>query len=678
MTGGEPDGGREHGARYCSRCGQELAERAAAQRSREVRKRVTVLQPTPGWRLLSIRRDTRARPRWTPARLIGRDPELNLLRAQYKRTVDRRVWRSVKVLGDAGAGRSRLVDAFTRGLGGDPEFDPPPLVLWGRCSSYFDRIRADPIAQILQQAAGIEPDDSASTARGKLHDLAGHNEHLAARVAPVLGLPGSPGQQHETWLALRRVFEMLASRQPLVLVIDDLHAAQASMREAVEALAASPSRVPILMLCTIRSESLDEIGNWGERLLEVDSFKTPLLDPEETRALISDLLAASESDRGDVERIAAQAHGNPRQVKELVASLAETGTLRPAANLEAVLEARLDGLSARENQVIEAAAVVNAWFTITEIGALCPDLTATEILEVLSLLEYKELLTPDVDHERFALRNRYRSVAYRRLTKERRGGLHVHYASLLEIAADGEPQPEIDARIGVHLHGAYRYQQELHLDLTGSKLGLDRRAGEHFAAAGHAYSTQLFPDPSTAELLERASDLLTNDLPTGRQARLDLANLLQEDRPEVALALYDEVLEAADRRRDRVIGQQAKLGRMEGTWFRNFQGDRNEGCSEVEQMLDELTDPLCRAKAWRLLAHAYAASGKAGKAVDAVHTAAGPPSRQATKDSSQKCTNARASCSSGVRLAWMMWSSRSSDTRIELKSRASTTSRRRH
>jgi class 3 adenylate cyclase len=43
MTGGEPDGGREHGSRYCSRCGQELAERAAAQRSREVRKRVTVL-----------------------------------------------------------------------------------------------------------------------------------------------------------------------------------------------------------------------------------------------------------------------------------------------------------------------------------------------------------------------------------------------------------------------------------------------------------------------------------------------------------------------------------------------------------------------------------------------------------------------------------------------------------
>ncbi len=296
--------------------------------------------------------------------------------------------------------------------------------------------------------------------------------------------------------------------------------------------------------------------------------------------------------------------------------------MHPAATLEAVLESRLEGLTAHERLVVDAAAVIGASFTPAEVGALCPTQEPGVILDVLDALEHKELLAVDADLERFVLRPPHREVAYRRLTKQLRSDLHIHFASLLESAAEfDDQQPDIDARIGRHLDMAYQYQKELHRDLTDSTRELARRAGEHYAAAGHIYCMQLFPDPSTAPHLQRATELLSARVPTGRQARLDLANLLQEEQPELALSLYDAVLHVAGAVQDWSVGQQARLGRMEVTWFHNFQGDWKEGCAEVTGLLDELITPLSRAKALRLLAHAYAAIGRADDAIDAIRRA---------------------------------------------------------
>jgi class 3 adenylate cyclase/tetratricopeptide (TPR) repeat protein len=596
-----------------------------------------VKDPLRAWRLLAIRADRLTGSRRAPAQLVGRAPEIGSLRAAYARTVGRRVWRVVKILGDAGVGRSSLVDGFTRELSRDPELNPPPRILWGQCWSYFNGIAADPIAQIVRQAAGIQYDDTTREAGVRLRALAGDDERLAARIAPLLGLPGSPGEPNETWRALRRLLELMASQQPLILVVDDLHAAGPSVLETVAQLAASPSHAPILLLCTIRSESLDNLPGWGAHLQEIDSFRVPLLDREQAHELIRRLLPDPKPDPEVVERIGERAQGNPLQVKELIASLADgrpetdaprpvsvddVARLRPAANLEAVLESRLERLPSSEQQVIEAAAVIGASFTLEQVAALCPTLQSSAVLDVLSALEQEDLLVFDVDQERFTLRPRYAHIAYRRLTKQLRIDLHVHYASLLESDAEYEEvPPDVDARTGFHLDMAYQYQQELYGDEDPLTRELRHRAGAHLAAAGHVFSKQLFSDPSTVKQLERTTQLLPEQLPVGRQARLDLANLLQEEQPERALLFYKEIMEAAGGGRDRPVELQAQLGRMEVDWFHNFQGDWNEGCADVTRLLTELTEPVSRAKAWRLLAHAYAAIGRAKDAVDAVREA---------------------------------------------------------
>ncbi len=598
-------------------------------------QRLKGLKGPTAWRLLSIRSDAAMGPSRSSTPLIGRDPELAALRSAYDRAVYRQIWRLAKVLGDAGVGRSSLVDEFTRTLTDNSEFEASPLVLWGRCLSYLSDIRAGPISQILRQAAGIQRDHNTEEARRRLSRLVGHDEALLARVAPLLGLPGSPGRPEDIWRALRRLFELLASGQPLVLVIDDLHAAPPILLRILEELAAGPPGAAVLLICTIRSESLESLGDWSARLPEVDSFRTPELTVEEAHRLIAMLLPGPEPDREVIERIARHAHGNPLRIKEFIASLSENGdpgkldaltiekltTLRPAANLEAVLDARLEGLPSAEQTIVEGVAVIGAAFTAGEVSALCPILDSDVITSALRALERKELVVLEAGQDRFALRVRYREAAYRRLTKQRRIELHMSYANWLENGLDGLELPELDVRIGLHLDAAYRYRRELEGELDPLTVELARRAGEHLAVAGRSHLMRLFPDTSTASWLERATELLPRHFPSWRRAVLDLADLLQEEQPDRALVLYEKVMEAAVEIGDRSIEQHAILGRMEVSWFRNFQGDWNKGCEEVSSLLHELTDSPSRAKAWRLLAHAYAAAGRAKDAVGAVKEA---------------------------------------------------------
>jgi class 3 adenylate cyclase/tetratricopeptide (TPR) repeat protein len=592
--------------------------------------------PASAWRLLSINPDVVIEPQRPPLPLIGRAPELDILRAGYARAVSRRIWRVVRVLGDAGVGRSSLVEGFIKTLSEDPGLTPSPLVLWGRCLSYLSGVQASPISQMVRQAAGIQRDNTTDEALKRLLKLLRHDELLATRVAPLLGLPGSPGGPQETWHALRRLFELLAHRQPLILVVDDLHAAPVTVLQTLEDLAASPPGATVLLICTIRSESLEDLNAWGARLPEVESFRTPELTSDESHQLIMRLLPGPPFDLAMVEWVARRAHGNPLQIKELIASMSEnsppaalrmspTGVdnlnePRPAANVEAVLAARLDGLPSAEQTVVEAAAVIDAPFTVVEIGPLCPAMESEAVAGAVRALERKELIVSDAGQERYALRVRYRNVACRRLTKERRLELHIAYANWLENELEERDEPELDAKIGSHLDAAYQYRVELHPQEQVTA-DLARRAGEHLAAAGHSQLTRLFPDPSTARLLERATGLLPRHFPSWRRATLDLANLLQEEQPERALVLYDQVLETAGAIGDRSIEHQATLGRMEVIWFRSFEGDWNEGCDEVSRLLQEIADPLSRAKAWRLLAHAHAAAGRAEDAVKAVKEA---------------------------------------------------------
>jgi class 3 adenylate cyclase len=100
-------------------------------------------EPVRAYRLLSVTAGARsARPAGRP--LVGRAREFAALDAEFRRSVAGPECRLVTLLGEAGVGKSRLIEEFVRGLAGQA------AVLRGRCLSYGDGITFWPLAEVFR------------------------------------------------------------------------------------------------------------------------------------------------------------------------------------------------------------------------------------------------------------------------------------------------------------------------------------------------------------------------------------------------------------------------------------------------------------------------------------------------------------------------------------------------
>jgi class 3 adenylate cyclase len=179
-------------------------------------------EPVPAYRLLSVAAGTGS-TRSTDLPLVGRARELAALGAEFRRSVAGPECRLVTLLGEAGIGKSRLIEEFVRSLADEV------MVLGGRCLSYGDGITFWPLAEVLRQAAGIVPDDSEEDAHIKLKNQFG--EQLAdatSRIESGMGLSPDQYGKDELFWGVRVAFQELAQRAPLVLVFGDIHWAEAT------------------------------------------------------------------------------------------------------------------------------------------------------------------------------------------------------------------------------------------------------------------------------------------------------------------------------------------------------------------------------------------------------------------------------------------------------------------
>src|SRR5215472_6540861 len=193
-----------------------------------------------GLRPLAVRLD---------APLVGRGEDIRRLEAAYDRATSERVTTTVIVTGEAGLGKTRLVQEFARRLGGDGQ------VLTGRCLHYGDGITFWPLREVVRQAGG--GDDSPESLKDLLAD-----EADAAAVAEQLHRALGRGSQGriaaaEIFWAARRFLEALARHRPVLVVFEDLHWAEPTFLDLVESLALQPGQSPITLVCIGRPELLD-------------------------------------------------------------------------------------------------------------------------------------------------------------------------------------------------------------------------------------------------------------------------------------------------------------------------------------------------------------------------------------------------------------------------------------
>ncbi len=189
-------------------------------------------EPVPAFRLIRSIPGVEGHARRMESPMVGRDSELHLLAQAFDRSTQERACVLFTMLGSAGVGKSRLSEEFLSRAG-------DARVLRGRCLHYGEGITYWPVVDVLTQAAGIDEGDTAEEARGKLDavlDGAPDAEIIATRLMNLLGLGGQAAPD-ETFWAIRRIFEHLASTEPLIVILDDIQWAEPTLLDLIEHVA---------------------------------------------------------------------------------------------------------------------------------------------------------------------------------------------------------------------------------------------------------------------------------------------------------------------------------------------------------------------------------------------------------------------------------------------------------
>src|SRR6185503_12632931 len=185
---------------------------------------------------------------------------------------------------------------------------------------------------IVRGAAEIADEDPRELALAKITEIARgtiNSEDDAAmvveRVAAAVGLSTTLFPVPELFWGIRKLLEAIASRRPLVAIVDDIHVAAPTFLELLDHLLDAVHGAPILLLTTARHELLDTRAEWAEGH-EAEQIVLEPLSADDAGAIIEQLLDGLE---GSVQRrIVAAAEGNPLYVEQITAMLVESGAIR--------------------------------------------------------------------------------------------------------------------------------------------------------------------------------------------------------------------------------------------------------------------------------------------------------------------------------------------------------------
>jgi class 3 adenylate cyclase/tetratricopeptide (TPR) repeat protein len=424
--------------------------------------------------------------------MLGRDPELGqLVAAGADAAAIGAAWHAV-VVGEAGVGKSRLVDELAPTL---RRLGIPASVALVSCAPYGDESPLAPLADLLRVVLRIPegpPADERTAALDALEALAPALEtdrrYLAHRILQLLGLGEMTGSKvvtasplrsrlsEELTSAARVVLQAAASTEPLVVVLDDAHFADALVLDALERLGGEPDSA-VLVVVVGREELLERrpslaAGTEPRRLLLALG---PLADAA-SHELLHRTLAQLDGHTGSLApaaeaQILRAAGGNPLLLDQLVRFLRETGALevveggwRAVRDLDEVglpddarvlLNARLDALPGPERAALQAAAIVGRSFTLAALHAMSVpvDVALLDDVAARGLLVRRDEPTGDA---RWAFRHlMVREAAYASVALGDRAAGHARMVQwLVERGAD-------PAEIAHHTERAVGLWQEL-------------------------------------------------------------------------------------------------------------------------------------------------------------------------------------------------------------------------
>lgn len=311
----------------------------------------------------------------TTVPLVEREADLAVFNALLKQAVRTDRPHQITVLGEPGAGKSRLVDEFAqivREQYQDTQLLRLRIPVSGRTTG------PTALGELISLCAGLQPSDTEETTEAKLNTALERwlGSNAPARTAVLTYLPllvTGPCTRDTTADAFRNMLAAIAAEKPLVLILDDLHRADDSTLDVIRGLAESTTRVPLLVVTTARLDLIDRRPDWSDNGYRTMTIMR--LDPLSEYAAAR--LATSLWGRWgvtpgiDVDHLTAMTGGNPLFVTEYAAMFRpakpgtgqrthQTESGRPPERVQAVITEHIDTLHPQAKAVLRDASVQGA------------------------------------------------------------------------------------------------------------------------------------------------------------------------------------------------------------------------------------------------------------------------------------------------------------------------------
>ena len=359
------------------------------------------------------------------------------------------------ICGDAGTGKSRLVDDFKATLNLEE-------IRWieGHAYAYAQNIPYFPLINFLNGVFHIEEKDSSEKIREKIEsgikDITGNSREMVPYVGNLYALPypelkdvSAELWKHRLEEAVQAILTALAKRAPTVFFLEDLHWADRSFVELLRR-ALLEIRQPAILLCVYRPAFSLFTGHQLTRVGELyHEIRLQDLSLSDAQDMLASLLK-TENIPSELKRwVQNKAEGNPFYLEELVNTLIESRVLiqengdwkitRPiketdiSSSIHGLISGRLDRLKKETKRILQEASVIGRAF----LYEILIQVTEREdrIDRGLSTLERLDLIRTrsfEPDLEYMFKHPLTQEVVYNGLLKRERKDIHEQVARVME------------------------------------------------------------------------------------------------------------------------------------------------------------------------------------------------------------------------------------------------------
>src|SRR5215207_108170 len=444
----------------------------------------------------------------TSTRLVGRSLELAQLQAALADAASGQPSLAF-IVGESGVGKSRLVAELQVRAAADGA-----RVLHGDCVELGDgELAYAPLVTALRPLVRDSDPVLAALPADMLAELATLFPGLGQARERARGA----GDQARVFEALLAVIDGLSHEAPVLLVIEDLHWADASTRAFLRFLAATLGDERVLLVATYRPDELHRRHPLRPLLAELERVRALRIDLAGlTRDELAEQLAGilgSPPDAALVDRLYARSEGNPLFTEELLAAgIDGRGAVPPS--IAAALALRIERLGDDAQEVVRVLSAGGPQFLDDEVLAEVSGLERRALREGLREAVASHIVV--LDGDRYSLRHALlREAVHDDLLPGERAELHRALARALERrdADAGRPSAQRAAAIAHHYLAAGDQPAALTAAVRAGIAAMDVQAyGEGAALFERALELwDRVPDAEAlsgtdeAELLERAS-----------------------------------------------------------------------------------------------------------------------------------------------------------------------------